>query len=824
MWIGGAPLCLELSAMPRPLAIWLLLAIAASPAGASDAIRTAPGFELTRIHAVPREKEGSWISLAADTRGRLYASDQYGPVHRISLPDRGSAAPRIEPLALPIGGAHGLTWIENELYVVAGQKSVCATGLYRLRDRDGDGELDHVELLRALEGDGEHGPHAVVTSPDGQSLFVIAGNATRLPALVRSRVPPLWRDDSLLAPLPALMGSETRGTPSGGWICRTDRDGRDWELVAVGLRNAYALARDERGELFTFDSDTEFELNLPWYRPTRALHVVSGADFGWRRGALKVPEHAPDAWPTLRAMGLGSPTAVLFPAHARFPAKYRQALWLADWSYGKIFALHLARSGAGFTAHSQEEIVSALPLPITAMCVNPRDGSLYFTTGGRRQQSALYRLRWTGAVDDARDVPVATSRELAARQTLEALHGRQAADAVDLAWPHLDAADPLVRRAARTALESQPVAAWRERALAERAPRAALAAWLALVRADAPGSQAAVLAALRRLHATPLDPALRREWLRVLALAFARGGDASPAQRADWAELLGGLPASGQHDLDTALIELLVYCESPDAAARGLAALRTAVTREAQLDLAKALRGLRSGWTPALRQEFFDWLASTVAWRGGATFAPFLQRIRDDALAAVPEPERGIFRAQLAAAAEKIAPADYGTSERRLVRAWTTDDLAMLAQKDSRKRDPVRGRRLFGAAGCFGCHVVAGEGGALGPDLTGAGQRLAPRDLIEAIVEPSREINDQYGSSVVTLRDGRRLTGRIVNLTDGGLQLAENLADPARLTRLAEKDIAAIEASKTSLMPEGLLNTFADEEILDLLAFLRAGR
>jgi putative heme-binding domain-containing protein len=95
------------------------------------------------------------------------------------------------------------------------------------------------------------------------------------------------------------------------------------------------------------------------------------------------------------------------------------------------------------------------------------------------------------------------------------------------------------------------------------------------------------------------------------------------------------------------------------------------------------------------------------------------------------------------------------------------------------------------------------------------------RDLVEAIVEPSREISDQYGTVQVRLRDGRELSGRIVNLTETGLNLAENLADPSNVVRLAEADIVSIVPSKHSLMPPGLLNVLSADEVLELLAFLR---
>ncbi len=819
--------------LPSPLfaLAGLLLATLTSPAAkapfpvaaplAPPRISAAPGYEVTLVHAVARAQHGSWISLAADPRGRLYASDQYGPIYRITLADQPGGAPTITPVPLKIGGAHGLAWINGSLYAVVGQKEVCPPGLYRLRDTDGDGELDQVELLRALDGDGEHGPHAVVAAPDGQSLWVLAGNATRLPELVRSRVPRCWADDALLRPLGALMGSETRGVLPGSWICRTDLDGRAWALHAAGLRNAYSLACDPNGELFTADSDTEFELNLPWYRPTRVVHAVSGADFGWRRGALKIPDGAPDLWPTVLPLGLGSPTAVLFPAGAHLPDPERTALWVADWSYGKILALSLQASGATFSA-TRREIVSALPLPVTAIGVNPIDGALYFTTGGRRIHSALYRLRWTGETPGPAPPAMPPTPEAVARHALEQWHGRVDAAAVAAAWPALGSPEPNLRLAARTVLESQPVAAWRDRALHEAQPRAALAALLGLARVDAAGSRMEILAALRALRAQLSTTALLGEWLRVLSLTFSRGGGTDPATRAAWRPILEALRPDCARELAPAVLELLVYCDSPFAAEWGLALLRSGASRTTQLDLVRSLSVLTSGWNPDLRREFFKWLASTASWRGGGSFRPFLQRLRDDAVASVPPDERPGLRDLLTQPVSNLTFATFPLgAERRPVRTWTSDDVVGLVGRDTQRRDPVRGRLVFGSVGCFVCHSFDGEGSALGPDLTAVGHRLALRDLVEAIIEPSREISDPYATSLVTLRDGRQLSGRIVNLVEDGLHLASDLSDPSNVSRLANADIVAITASSVSLMPPGLLTLLSDEEILDLLAFLR---
>ena len=82
----------------------------------------------------------------------------------------------------------------------------------------------------------------------------------------------------------------------------------------------------------------EYDFNTPWYRPTRVCHVVSGAEFGWRNGAGKRPEWYPDNLPPVVNIGPGSPTGMIFGYGAKFPAKYQKALFILDWSWGKLYA------------------------------------------------------------------------------------------------------------------------------------------------------------------------------------------------------------------------------------------------------------------------------------------------------------------------------------------------------------------------------------------------------------------------------------------------------------------------------------------------------
>ena len=69
-------------------------------------------------------------------------------------------------------------------------------------------------------------------------------------------------------------------------------------------------------------------------------------------------------------------------------------------------------------------------------------------------------------------------------------------------------------------------------------------------------------------------------------------------------------------------------------------------------------------------------------------------------------------------------------------------------------RDFINGRKMFGAASCFACHRFNQEGGAIGPDLTSVAGKFSPRDLLESIIEPGKEISDQYGQMIFEMKDG----------------------------------------------------------------------
>jgi putative heme-binding domain-containing protein len=135
-------------------------------------------------------------------------------------------------------------------------------------------------------------------------------------------------------------------------------------------------------------------------------------------------------------------------------------------------------------------------------------------------------------------------------------------------------------------------------------------------------------------------------------------------------------------------------------------------------------------------------------------------------------------------------------------------------------RNYANGRNMFGAATCFACHRFNNEGGAIGPDLTSVAGKYSPHDLLEHILDPNKEISDQYGSTVFTLKDGTTVSGRIANMKENIMMVCTNMMDPNNFTNVDTRKVVKTEESKVSMMPPGLLYMLKDNDILDLLAYL----
>jgi putative heme-binding domain-containing protein len=130
--------------------------------------------------------------------------------------------------------------------------------------------------------------------------------------------------------------------------------------------------------------------------------------------------------------------------------------------------------------------------------------------------------------------------------------------------------------------------------------------------------------------------------------------------------------------------------------------------------------------------------------------------------------------------------------------------------------DPMRGRAVFARA-CMQCHTLFDAGGKTGPDLTGS-DRANVNYILENVIDPSAVVGKQYLTTVVAMKDGRVLAG-VAKAQD---ESAVTLQTETETLVLPRPQIQRIKTTELSMMPEGLLAGFQEDEVRDLVAYLRS--
>jgi putative heme-binding domain-containing protein len=806
---------------------------------ADDLPKVPTGFKIEKVYEVPRDQQGSWICMTSDDKGRLIVSAEKGGLYRITPAPIGQDASqtKVEKLTGPFGSAHGLLVAHNSLYVVVAGKSPGGqtSGLYRLTDTNGNDQYDKAVVLKKFKGQAGHGPHAVVKSPDGKGVLCIGGNHVDVPEGIGNYLAPkAWSEDLLLPRMWDARGHARGKLAPGGWVTRCDADGKNWTLIATGFRNAFDLAINTDGQIFTFDADMEWDMGTPWYRPTRICHVVSGAEFGWRSGTGKWPAYFPDSVGAVVNVGAGSPTGMTFGYKAIFPKKYQGALFVCDWSYGNIYAVHLQVQGGSYTG-TVERFVSHQPLAVCDITVNPKDGAMYFVTGGRNARSTLYRV--THPAHAALPVPPSKPAirrprivhpPIRARMDLERAHANPDPTHLDIAWPSLSHADRSIRYAARIAIEQQPVASWAERALAEKNPIASIQSLIALARHGDKTLRPKSLAALNRIDISKLKTNDQLALLRAYSLTMIRLGQPSADETKIILKRFEPMFPSESVELNYELARLLIYLESSTSLGKILNQLETADSQEEQIFYALHLRKSKAGWDPARRKRYFQWFhGRATQFPGGNSFAGFLKHIQSEAVATLS----GDQKKALGSLVHPPPPQKlvFKPKARPFVKAWTVKELTPLVETalKSGKSKATRGRRLYHEALCAMCHRIGSTGGAGGPDLTGAGGRFGVADLLEAIIEPNKTVPEQFRQTMFKLKDGNVVVGKIVNhsASRGAMiySVNTNMMNPAQITRVSNSQIVEHKQLPHSPMPPGLIHTMTPQDVADLLTFLRSG-
>lgn len=816
----------------------------ARSAPAAPGIKVAQDFELKKLYNVPSE-QGSWVAMTMNARGELICSDQYGALYLV-VPAAANSdqAPLVKPLAAAIAGAHGLLWHRGNLYVTVNETVGGESGVYRLTNPQSDDQFGKPELLKSVAGRSEHGPHGLVASPDGEWIYFVAGNHTDLAKMDNHLPLTNWAEDQLLPRQPDANGhARTRMAP-GGWIARFRPTDNYWELVSIGYRNTYDIGFNLQGDLFAYDSDMEWDLGAPWYRPTRINYVMPGSELGWRNGSGKWPAYYEDSLAPCVEIGPGCPTGVISGKGAAFPERYQRAIYAMDWTFGTIYAIHPNATGAIDTA-TTEEFIAGENMPFTDGVIGS-DGHMYFLTGGRRTQSALWRVRYTGKENTSPVKTLPATKLTQQRRELEQGILNPSTANLDLAWRELGSTDRTQRYAARLILEKQAPDRWLARLSSEKDPWRVIGATMALARMNHHDSRSQCFKSLLQLPWPQLNEAQKINWLRAVGLLFIRHGEPTNEEKAQLIPLLSPLFPQQSSELNRELCRMLCYIQAPGIVERVLQLMDAAApepqpnwaelaTRNKNyggtvqkmlanyppvqnLFYAYCLRVMPGPWASGQRERHLAWLDRAASCQGGNSYKGYVRMIREETLSlATQEEKQRLIPTQNAVAPSYLTNLPEVSGPGRM---WTVDAVTALAAKGLEDADLAAGKKMFQASLCAACHAINGEGGASGPQLTALAGRFSARDIAESIIEPSQVISDQYNFDTISKKDGSKVFGKILAEKDEILIVATNAFDMTQREEIAKHDVSSIKPSPVSPMPPGLINRLNETELRNLLAYL----
>ena len=881
----------------RPLAALLIsvFTAVAAPEYLDDVFELPSGFHIQRV-AGPDLSGGSY-DLCFDAQGRLLVGDG-NAVRRLKDKDDDGLFDGFEVIATGLGprGPQGLLVWGDRLYAVGGD------GLQLFEGYESAGALVHRGRLGAkLNTGGDHDAHTIFRGPDDY-IYLMAGNGSGI------------RDRKHITETnsPVLFEREAS-------VFRISPDGQSWECLGSGGRNPPSLGMNYLGELFSLDSDMEWHVGLPWYRPVRLNHWAIGGDQGWQDVGAYPPYYI-DNLPGILDVGRGSPNWGVFYEANLLPPKYRNAFLVCDYRWkresndqystsGRLVAFFLKRAGAGWSAtmetlarpkpNARDKAGKRIQFALVDIAVAP-DGSLYLsdhnqgiwriTSDPHGEPSQLAeaerRLRslpkpaeldpdvleelakdphwelrshaaWVYGLRGQAEPIVDLLRDkdsFVRRRAAEALTRLPVPGARQPLIEALNDPERLVRYVAMCALAHYPSSEWLAQALRRKQPQIQMRALVAgRIRREAL-PPARVEAAILSLLAGKLSTEDQLDLLRVIALFQKR-----PALEVE-KFLLAGFPDSDRN-VRWEKIRLLGEFRVANAFPLLLKELETETNHVTQFHVGQAIARLRGGWNANEEARLLNWFLGTQeGWFAqfagkGVEFPAFWQTaiaefaanhpeafmratnridleslfgsvlinsLDAKTLAALrqaetsPEVKKKILRALKKFPEAAVQVAEPSTPKA----AQKTDEEIHRFILTARGGDAARGAKIYEALQCNSCHgggVTPGrEGRFFGPDLGGIAQRLTKPELADALVYPSRRVEDRFKGVEIEFADATPLTGFI---TDQNADTV-TLADREQVHRIPRARIRSINPQSSSLMPAKLLNHLTADELRDLLAFL----
>ncbi len=361
---------------------------------------------------------------------------------------------------------------------------------------------------------------------------------------------------------------------------------------------------------------------------------------------------------------------------------------------------------------------------------------------------------------------------------------------------------------------------------------------LSVARLGTDDDQPKLLTAIDRFSLSSLDEGQQLDKLRVLEVSISRHGIPATEEATRLIAELDPLYPAHSDELNCELCQVLLALRAPDAVAKTVKLLTEATYQEQQVGYALYLRTATVGWTPQLRQQYFSWFINKPAmgrhpdevlkwfadagrpYSNGASYDNFITHIHEDAVKTLSPAEKTSV-AGLLDAFKPATPKAHKARPRKFVQEWKVEDLEPVLAEVGHGRNFERGKKIFEEAQCSACHRFGNDGGAIGPDLTAVSSRFARRDILESIILPSKVISEQYADTIVRLKNGDVVSGRVIQESDTEIVLRPNPLKPDLVT-VKKADVSVRKLSKTSPMPEGLMNNFKQDEILDLIAYLES--
>jgi putative heme-binding domain-containing protein len=446
------------------------------------------------------------------------------------------------------------------------------------------------------------------------------------------------------------------------------------------------------------------------------------------------------------------------------------------------------------------------------------------------------------------------------RRELEQFHAKGASPAgLEKGWSNLNHPDRFVQYAARVAVEHQPVGSWKAKALAETNSTSKIQAILALAHQGTDADAAAMLTSLMKVDYATLSATDKQNILRTIEVILSRYDKGASASKAQLVAYLDPHYPADDNLLNRSLSILLVHLDAPSVVGKTLALLKDAkddpsyqktfmessdlILRNPQygLDIANMLAnvppaqatfyatvlgGADKGWTPAQRVEYFGWIKNALtAYKGGRSYVGFLDRARKMALVSVDKADFEKYDELsggklLTESGNDIINSDVQPEGPG--RRWTLEEAEPLVA-NLVGRDLVKGKAMYAATLCQSCHTMQGQGGAIGPDLSQLGTRFSAKDILVATIDPNATISDQYQSTVLELKAGGSIVGRINNEDAKNYYISQNPFAPNDIKTVSKSTVALKKNGEVSIMMAGLINRLNEEELKDLMAYLISG-